>query len=338
MYAVGQGALAVECRVNDDFILRVLSKLCDFKTQCRILTERSFLKSLGGGCSAPVGINSVISESSDSIKQQFTLKVNGGVWSLDGKDEVTDQDSIEFALSVKIAKVETEDDELDVSPSKRAKLDENEIEKLKKSPEIIDESSCSLKGEKNASEIVNIHGKVFDACPFSGQSRSTATNETKSISGCPVKGKFDVLKLPIGQDFMGECPVLNTAQKINYDSSDPKGGGDSLGCPVGKSFATSSITSEEIEKCPFLSKQKEEIVQLIDYEENAQKNPKHAPKSLVDNLTDVQLYCGFFCHDKSLKSIFDQCEELGISLANKLISAGALEIMKVAQDEIHSKC
>jgi len=175
---------------------------------------------------------------------------------------------------------------------------------------------------------------VFDTCPFSGQSRSGTANETISESGCPVKGKFDVLKLPIGQDFMGECPVLSTAQKINYDSSDPKGGGDSLGCPVGKTFATSSITSEEFEKCPFLSKQKEEIVQLIDYEENTQKNPKPAPKSLVD----VQLYCGFFCHDKSLKSICDQCGELGISLANKLISVGALEIMEVAQDEIHSKC
>lgn len=40
LYAVGQGALAVECRANDTFVLNLLSKLCDLKTQCRILVER----------------------------------------------------------------------------------------------------------------------------------------------------------------------------------------------------------------------------------------------------------------------------------------------------------
>lgn len=47
LYAVGQGALAVECRSNDTFILSMLSSLCHLKTQCKILTERSFLKTLG---------------------------------------------------------------------------------------------------------------------------------------------------------------------------------------------------------------------------------------------------------------------------------------------------
>ena len=40
LYAVGQGALAVECRSNDEYILNMLSSLCHLKSQCIILAER----------------------------------------------------------------------------------------------------------------------------------------------------------------------------------------------------------------------------------------------------------------------------------------------------------
>ncbi|XP_049289761.1 uncharacterized protein LOC125767328 [Anopheles funestus] len=110
LYAVGQGALAVECRSNDDYILGMLGKLCHLETQCRILTERSFLKTLGGGCSAPVAVRTDLkrrwrSDDADGEKQQsgrkrasqdgveedgetFQLVVEGAVWSLDGKTEI----------------------------------------------------------------------------------------------------------------------------------------------------------------------------------------------------------------------------------------------------------
>jgi hydroxymethylbilane synthase len=45
LYAVGQGALAVECRANDVYVLNLLSKLCDLKTQARILVERRYMTS-----------------------------------------------------------------------------------------------------------------------------------------------------------------------------------------------------------------------------------------------------------------------------------------------------
>lgn len=324
--------------MNDSFILNILSKLCDFKTQCRILVERSFLKKLGGGCSAPVGINSIITEVPNSVEQEFSMTADGGVWSLDGKTEIVDKVSSNFTLEKKMSEGENdneENSELDVSPSKRQKMSEEDTNKLKKSPQIIDESSLPSTGDKNASELINIHGKVFDVCPYSGKSktdRKKADND-ESESGCQT---FDPIKLPIGQDFMGECPVLNTEQKITFESSV---GGESI-CPIaGKSFSPPTVTSEEINKCPFLHKQMNQTVELIDYEEaNAQKCPKTISKSLVDNATDVKLYCGFFCHNESLRPVFDKCEELGISLAKKLISAGALDVMKIAQDEIHSKC
>lgn len=271
----------------------------------------------------------MIEETINSIDQEFTLSATGGVWSLDGKEEVVDDIAAELKVENAKNNSDDSDDDLEVSPTKRLKLNE---ESLDRSPEIIDEST---KSDKNATELVNIHGKVFDSCPYSGQSKSTKIDATNDNStGCPVDKKFDHLKMPIGQDFMGECPVLNTEQKITFDVAG-KGGGDSLKCPIaGHSFVAEA---SHIDKCPFLSKQKEEAVAMIDYEADVQKNTNPDPKSLVENIPDVKLYCGLFCHDNSLKPSFDQCEELGIELAQKLISAGALEIMKKAQDEIHSK-
>lgn len=261
-----------------------------------------------------MGINSEVEMNGKKI----TMNVEGGVWSLNGKSEIVDKVSESFSLESGDGDADNESDEADeASPPKRAKIAE---EKLEISPKIIDDSSTSSSTSKNPTELVNIHGKVFNVCPFSGKT----LNDTKDDKGCP--------KMPIGQDFMGECPVLNTEQKITFDAT-PEGGGDGLKCPMtGKSFAAPS--NEEIDKCPFMHKQ----VELIDYEENAKKEPKTNAKSLIEDVGECRLYCGFFCHKESLRAVFDKCEDLGVKLANKLIGAGALEVMKVAQDEIHSKC
>ena len=53
--APGQGALAVECRQNDDKILQVIEHLDCQKARHETKAERAFLKALGGGCTLPVG-------------------------------------------------------------------------------------------------------------------------------------------------------------------------------------------------------------------------------------------------------------------------------------------
>lgn len=301
---------------------------------------------MGGGCSAPVGINSVITEITEPTgspsKRDFSLKVNGGVWSLNGKSEVLSDAGIEFSVdAVSTEPSSSDEDEFAESPSKRPRMIENEDEKLNRSPEVIDESACPMKDESKTSEIVNIHGKMFDACPFSGKFKKNATEGDTSTQTVPSPPEiqFDLRSMPIGMDVMGECPVLNIDQKVDFKSTESGSKGEGMSCPiVGHAMTSANITDLSIKKCPFLSKQNEEIVQMFDYEENNKKNPKPEPKSLVEDLDDVKLYCGFFCHDKALKSVFNQCEDLGVSLAQKLIAAGALEIMKKAQDEIHSKC
>lgn len=78
MYAVGQGALAVECMEDDSKTLQLLSRLHHRQTALQVVAERSFLCSLGGGCAAPVGVVSHLHGDDGN------LELEGGVWSLDG--------------------------------------------------------------------------------------------------------------------------------------------------------------------------------------------------------------------------------------------------------------
>ncbi|XP_054282484.1 porphobilinogen deaminase-like [Macrosteles quadrilineatus] len=78
LYAVGQGALAVECRENDLATMSLLHPLHHQATTARVVAERSFLCTLGGGCSAPVAVESSVRGAS--------LALTGAVWSLDGTE------------------------------------------------------------------------------------------------------------------------------------------------------------------------------------------------------------------------------------------------------------
>ena len=52
--AVGQGAIAIETRSDDDFAVEITSKLDHRETRLACLAERSFLRALGGGCQLPI--------------------------------------------------------------------------------------------------------------------------------------------------------------------------------------------------------------------------------------------------------------------------------------------
>lgn len=46
MYAVSQGAMAIECRGNDKPTLQMLATLSDYESSLRCVAERAFLKTL----------------------------------------------------------------------------------------------------------------------------------------------------------------------------------------------------------------------------------------------------------------------------------------------------
>ena len=60
--AVGQGALAVETRANDNFTTELAAKIDHLETRQAITAERAFLQVIGGGCSSSVSAHAKITK------------------------------------------------------------------------------------------------------------------------------------------------------------------------------------------------------------------------------------------------------------------------------------
>ena len=74
--APAQGALMVVCHVADEYIAQQLTLLNDRNSELSTHIEREFLKTLEGGCTAPIGALAIIEEG--------TVHFSGGVYSLKG--------------------------------------------------------------------------------------------------------------------------------------------------------------------------------------------------------------------------------------------------------------
>ena len=53
--ANGQGAVGIECRLDDDELLTLLAPLEHLPTRQRVLAERAMNRALQGGCQVPIG-------------------------------------------------------------------------------------------------------------------------------------------------------------------------------------------------------------------------------------------------------------------------------------------
>ena len=84
--AVGQGALCIEIRDNDDEVKEIISILNHHETMFEVKTERVLLAKLQGGCQIPIGAHA-------EIVFPVNLKLEAVVCSLDGTTII--RDSIE---------------------------------------------------------------------------------------------------------------------------------------------------------------------------------------------------------------------------------------------------
>ncbi|XP_056643914.1 porphobilinogen deaminase [Diorhabda carinulata] len=177
LYAVGQGALAVECRADNEEIINMLEPLYDLETTLRVTAERSFLKTLGGGCSAPVAVSSILKITNDN---ELGLYLKGAVWSLDGKEEAIE--SANTNINVK------KDLRCSTCPYKNIKPI-GDIENLEC-------GKCPNNGEPTSKKI------KLDDIP-------TELLKNDPHEKCPIQ-------LPIGSDFMGKCPYLENKLAATY--------------------------------------------------------------------------------------------------------------------------
>jgi len=84
--APGQGALAIQCRADDEVTLTLLSKIEDRATRKAVTAERAFLQGLGGGCAVPVAAYAEFRNHAEL--SEFGIELTGLVISEDGRNAV----------------------------------------------------------------------------------------------------------------------------------------------------------------------------------------------------------------------------------------------------------
>lgn len=82
-HAVGQGALGLEIRKGDAKMRELIDRLADQKSTLACLAERSLMRTLEGGCSVPIGVET------DWIQSE-NLRISAIVVSLDGTQSIQD--------------------------------------------------------------------------------------------------------------------------------------------------------------------------------------------------------------------------------------------------------
>ena len=80
--AVGQGAIAIETKSDNEFAVESASRLDHRETRLACLAERAFLRSLGGGCQFPIAAHAILDDG--------LLKLDGLVAKPDGSEILRD--------------------------------------------------------------------------------------------------------------------------------------------------------------------------------------------------------------------------------------------------------
>ncbi|CAL8359989.1 unnamed protein product [Merluccius merluccius] len=149
MYAVGQGALAVEVRARDTEILDMVSVLHDTDTVLRCIAERAFLRQLEGGCSVPVAVHTELKDSQ--------LYLTGAVYSLDGSDSLKETMQANISAVNKGAEqVDEQVQRVGVTATKISGPDQDSAEKL-------GTGLANLLLSKGAKEILTVARQLNDA-------------------------------------------------------------------------------------------------------------------------------------------------------------------------------
>jgi hydroxymethylbilane synthase len=99
--APGQGALGIECRDDDDAVLKALAPLDDSAVRVAVTAERQMLATLEAGCTAPVGALAEVVEGEDGpeLWLRGALGQEGGVRRLSANGPVDDPHALGRALA-----------------------------------------------------------------------------------------------------------------------------------------------------------------------------------------------------------------------------------------------
>lgn len=77
--AIGQGAIGIECRVDDEFINTLIASLNHAETAVCVRAERALLKRLQGGCQVPIAAHARIERRAERKEANSELLVMDGL-------------------------------------------------------------------------------------------------------------------------------------------------------------------------------------------------------------------------------------------------------------------
>jgi hydroxymethylbilane synthase len=104
--AVGQGALGIECREDDEELRKLLALYNDERTALTVTAERTFLGALNGGCQVPIGAYAVLEteKAGTSGEGGLSITLTGMVGTPDGsvilKETCTGNDPVQLGAEV----------------------------------------------------------------------------------------------------------------------------------------------------------------------------------------------------------------------------------------------
>lgn len=96
---VGQGALAVECRGDDEELLGLLAEIDDVGAHRALRAERAFLAALGGGCTLPLGALAAPARAEGALRLEAMLASADGVVLLRTAGEGDDPEQLGASLA-----------------------------------------------------------------------------------------------------------------------------------------------------------------------------------------------------------------------------------------------
>ena len=117
--APGQGALGLECRADDEYVIAALNSIDDAETRAAVTAERAVLAEMEAGCAAPVG---ALAEIVEDVDGSLEISLRAFVGSVDGsfelrRSEVGPLDEAE-AIGARLARTLLSEGAADVVPKR----------------------------------------------------------------------------------------------------------------------------------------------------------------------------------------------------------------------------
>jgi hydroxymethylbilane synthase len=97
---VGQAAVGIETREDDERIAEICRRLNHFNTQQAVTAERAFLAAMGGGCASPVGAYAEVD--GEKISLRAVSFVGGTARRASGKRSVKEAKELGASLAAEL--------------------------------------------------------------------------------------------------------------------------------------------------------------------------------------------------------------------------------------------